>query len=135
MVRSGNHHHWPNYHSMRIKQPNIEEAPEEARPPTGASRLGVLVWRGTTTSTPLSYYNLTATLWGYSGQPLESLLGVILVPRHPGGTPSPRSGIAGRVPSKRTLSRAWCQQRKWLWAHEPERDGPATLSGHNVTSV
>ena len=28
-----------------------------------------------------------------------------------------------------------CQQRKWLRAHEPERDGPATLSGHNVTSV
>ena len=37
----------PNYHLERIKQPNIEEAPEEARLPTGASRLGVLVWRGT----------------------------------------------------------------------------------------
>ena len=37
------------------------------------------MWRGRT-STPLSYYNVTATLWGYSGQPLESLLGVILVP-------------------------------------------------------
>ena len=30
------------------------------------------------TSTPLSYYNVTATLWGCSVQPLESLLGVIL---------------------------------------------------------
>ena len=31
-------------------------------------------------STPLSYYNHTATLWGYRGQPLESLRGVILMP-------------------------------------------------------
>ena len=42
----------------------------------------------------LSYYNVTATLWGYSGQPLESLLGVIRVPRHPGGMPSPKPGLA-----------------------------------------
>ena len=35
------------------------------------------MWRGTT-PTPLSYYDLA--LWGYRGQPLEFLLGVILVP-------------------------------------------------------
>ena len=81
-----------------LSNPDIEEAPEKAGWPTGASEAWVLVWRRYGPSTPLSYYNVTATLWGYSGQPLESLLGVILVPRHPGGTPSPKPGSSlGRM--------------------------------------
>jgi hypothetical protein len=53
------------------KQPDIEEAPAKGHPSTGASRALVSLGVEAAASTPLSYYNVTATLWGYSGQPLE----------------------------------------------------------------
>jgi hypothetical protein len=42
--------------------------------------LGLGPVEGDYTSTPLSYYDLGAMPWGYRGQPLESLRGVILMP-------------------------------------------------------
>ena len=65
------------------KVPQIEAMVPKRSPGEAAAKPGllgwVLVWRGTT-STPVFYYNLVATPWGYRGQPLESMLGVILVP-------------------------------------------------------
>ena len=41
MMMAGDHHHSPNYHLVRINQPNMKEAPAK-RLLTGASRLGSL---------------------------------------------------------------------------------------------
>ena len=52
--------------------------------------LGLGPVEGDYTSTPLSYYDLGAMPWGYRGQPLESLRGVILMPL--------LDGFGGRFP-------------------------------------
>ena len=61
------------------ESPSLKSKPRRSGCQPGLLGFGVLVVEAAT-STPLSYYNVTATLWGCSGQPLESLPGVILVP-------------------------------------------------------
>jgi hypothetical protein len=77
MMMAGDHRHPLKLHSVRTNQPDMKEAPAQ-RLRTGASRLGSL-WRGTT-STPLSYYDVAATLMGIQGTTASILIGVISVP-------------------------------------------------------
>ena len=94
-ARQTERHHSPRVNALakagielEENEPDIEEAPEKGGLANRGFRgLGPCV-EGYGPSTPLLYYNVTATLWGCTGQPLESLLGVILVPLQ---KPWPRS--------------------------------------------
>ena len=49
MMMAGDHHHSPNYHLVRINQPDIKEAPAKRQLNRGFKAWASCVWRATST--------------------------------------------------------------------------------------